>query len=154
MIKRKLARLDSKKPKITNCPVCGRAYVDSGNNMCRDCYDKEKQMQLEVTIYVREHPDCTAGDIIEATGASPGVVRRMMQEGHFVMNDVSAVSYPCAQCGKPIIVGRLCGKCAESMQKKMVKVKQEMMVKIKQNGKAKKDENGMYIVKALGLNDE
>ena len=145
----------AKKPKIVNCKICGRAYVETGNKMCRDCYEKEQEMQLEVLSYVREHSDCTAREVMDETGASPGLIRRMMQEGHFMVDDISEVSYPCSKCGTPIIVGHLCNKCQEETLKKINKITQEMAKRQeveRQNKLARlQEERGMYIVEALGV---
>ena len=144
----------AKRPKIVNCKVCGRAYVETGNKMCRNCYEKEQEMQIEVMSYVRDHPDCTATEIMEALDVPPGVIRRMIQEGRFLIADIKDVSYPCSKCGAPIIVGHLCSKCQEETLQKINKVTKELAKKQAAERQAKSSkwdrEKGMYIVEALG----
>ena len=112
------------KPKIKNCPQCGRIYAETGNGLCRDCYDKLVKIEQEVLIYVREHPKCSAEEIIENTKATMAIIRRMVREGHFENSNI-VVTYPCSRCGAPIFEGQYCMNCIEKMQKN---IKRSMQV--------------------------
>jgi len=113
--------------KMRNCPVCGRVYVDMGTGakMCRDCYEKEKEMEEVVARFVRDHQGSSIKEICEKTGIEEKIVFRMVKEGRFIQAGVK-VSYPCESCGALITKGRFCEKC----QSGLVKQLQEQNAKI------------------------
>lgn len=97
--------------KISNCPSCGKIYVDTGLRMCRDCYEKEQEAETVVSSYVRENPNSTIREICEATGVKEKIVMRMLRAGRFIESGIN-ISYPCESCGAPIKRGKLCDKCS------------------------------------------
>ena len=116
------------RPQIKSCPVCGRPYVEIGRKMCRECYEKEEAMELEVIHYVREHPGATGEEVIEATGVPASVIRKMIREGRFVDENFK-IDYPCARCGRSIIKGKLCQDCLMKLHNRIQKATQELQVR-------------------------
>ena len=82
--------------KLKNCSNCGRVFVDTGLGICRDCHEKEEEQMQEVSSYVRDHPHSRVKEICEALGVKERLVMRMIREGRFVMDSLSAglSSYP------------------------------------------------------------
>ena len=118
--------------KIKNCSICGKPFVDiSGRRLCRDCYAKEEEIATEVIHYVRDHPHATQQEVIEATGATLPLLRQMIREGRFETMEFQ-VSYPCSVCGAPIVKGKLCIKCTNSMQSRLHRAASAIMAKQKQ----------------------
>lgn len=127
--------------KISNCPVCGRLYVDMGLKMCRDCYEKEKEQEAVVARYVRDNPKSTVFEICEATTVKEKIVYRMIREGRFIESGVE-VSYPCELCGTSIARGRLCNKCKDNVLKQLQEQEaKNAVLKDRQKGPSGK---GMY----------
>ncbi len=118
----------AKKPQIKSCPVCGRPYVEIGRKMCRECYEKEEAMELEVIRYVRDHPRATGEEVIEATGVPAALIRKMIREGHFVDENFK-IDYPCARCGRSIIKGKLCQDCLTKLHNRIQKATKELQIK-------------------------
>ena len=118
----------AKRPQIKNCPVCGRPYVEMGRKMCRECYEKEEKMELEVIHYVRDHPKATGEEVMEATGVPASVIRRMIREGRFVDENFK-IDYPCARCGRSIITGKLCQDCLAKLHNRIQKATKELQIK-------------------------
>ena len=88
--------------KMKNCAVCGRVFVDiSGSKICRDCYEKEREMEENIARYVRDHQGASIEQICEETKAPEKIVLRMIKEGRFIESGIK-VSYPCEVCGAPI----------------------------------------------------
>lgn len=104
--------------KMKNCPKCGRIFVplNPTQKYCADCMEKERQLENELSRYVRDHPKIKIDELIEATGAPEKVVRKMIREGRFIQLGVQ-MTYPCERCGAPITQGKLCPKCAAALQK-------------------------------------
>ena len=104
--------------KAKNCPKCGRIYIETGRRMCPECYEELLNMELKVFSYVRDHQGCEIEEIMEETGATMEIIRRMAREGYFDQANVK-ISYPCKKCGAPIYTGRICPKCVEQIQKNL-----------------------------------
>ena len=102
--------------KMKNCPMCGKLFLATNTmRVCRDCLEKEHEMESNVVNYVRQHPDCNIPEIIKETGAPEKMIRRLIKEGRFVEAGVK-ITYPCEKCGAPISTGKLCNKCAEALR--------------------------------------
>ena len=101
--------------KLKNCPVCGKAFVGTNTmRVCRDCRDKEIEMEMTVMRYVRDHPKCRIKEILEETGVSNALLKRMIQEGRFT--EIADFRYPCGRCGRMINAGKYCKQCVTKMK--------------------------------------
>ena len=83
-----------------------------------DCREKEERWEKEIVEFVRDHPKCQIGEIVEATGVQEPVIRRMIREGRFVSTGVD-LFYPCEKCGSPIQKGQYCEKCQKEMREEL-----------------------------------
>ena len=102
--------------KMKNCSSCGKVFVSiNGSRICVDCREKEERWEKAIVEYVRDHPKCQIGEIVEATGVQEPVVRRMIREGRFISSGVE-LFYPCEKCGSPIQKGQYCDKCQKDMR--------------------------------------
>lgn len=107
--------------KVKNCPMCGKLFAPfNGAKVCRDCQDKLYEKEREVVNYVRDNPGSKIPDIIEATGAPEPMIKKLIREGRFEQVGVK-MTYPCEKCGAPIITGKVCSNCMESMRSEMQK---------------------------------
>ncbi len=130
-------------PKLQNCPVCGKLFAaDSSQRMCRECFIKEQEKELEVTNYVRDHPKSKIPEIVENTGASEKMIKRMIAEGRFQQVGVN-LSYPCEKCGKPIMSGKFCRECMAEMQKDIQDTQSKLAAKKEAQDAANRG-HGMY----------
>ncbi len=128
--------------KIKNCPMCGKLFADNGTRVCMDCYDKIKAKEAEVINYVRDNPGSKIPEIVEATGAPEGMIKKMIREGRFEQIGVK-MSYPCEKCGAPIITGKICQSCQEEVHKELQK-KASAITAAKQAAKQQAQGHGMY----------
>ena len=114
--------------KMKNCPMCGKVFLATpGRRVCIDCREAEMQREREIVAFVREHPNSTIAEIIEATGASEKMIKRMIEEGRFVEFSQN-IHYPCKRCGKLIVAGKYCKSCYEGMQKAIQKAHANQML--------------------------
>ena len=72
------------KPKLHNCPICGKLFTDIGTGVCSSCYEKQREKEKIVIEFVREHPHTTVAEICAATGASLKLVNTMVHRGQFL----------------------------------------------------------------------
>ena len=102
---------------LKNCTQCGKVFVTSTGHelLCKKCEKKEREMTNAVHLFIRTHPNrqCTAEEIMDATGASPKFMLQLLRMG--VLDDVNidVLTFPCARCGSPITEGRYCKNCTE-----------------------------------------
>ncbi|ERL03791.1 hypothetical protein [Mitsuokella sp. oral taxon 131] len=102
--------------KIRNCKMCGKIFVPYNNaKICPDCKEKEAKMESVVINYVRDNPGVKIPKILEDTGATEALIRRLIQEGRFESAGVP-LKYPCERCGAPITTGKFCRNCADEMR--------------------------------------
>ena len=128
--------------KMKNCAVCGRVFVDmTGSKICRDCYEKEREMEEVVARYVRDHQGASVEMICAETKVSEKIVLRMVKEGRFIEAGIK-ISYPCEVCGAPITQGRFCSKCQNGIVKELQA--KSTQGSARQSQKAGEHGRGMY----------
>ena len=125
--------------KIKNCPVCGKLYSEIGHKMCPECFAKEQDKENEVIAYVRENRGAKVPEIVEATGVSETVIKRLIRDGRFEQIGVK-LSYPCEKCGAPIIIGKLCQTCQEKARSELQAARAKIVAAKQMGGQGK----GMY----------
>lgn len=128
-----------KMPKLKNCIQCGKIfYPTRGEKLCRDCLQKEQDLEIQVMQYIRDNPNISAKEVMEATGASDKLIQKMAREGMFV-NTASGNSidffYPCVGCGRPIRTGTYCTDCLARLRNETKKVAEAMHIRIREDKK-------------------
>lgn len=107
---------------LKNCPSCGKLFLKTaGVRLCGDCTRKQQEEEEEILTYVRDNPKSSISKICEALNVKESVIMRMIREGRFLTTGVD-IEYPCENCGKPIIRGRLCEVCAKNIEKSVDKI--------------------------------
>lgn len=131
--------IDHQKPKLRNCPLCGKIFTDTGLGICLNCYEKNRHDEKVVIEYVREHPNSTIKEICEETGANIRLVTDMVQRGQFIASG-GQVLYPCSRCGKPISSGIYCPRCIVFLHK-AIRASNERAKSRQRAGTASKESN-------------
>ncbi len=125
-------------PKLRNCTKCGKVFTSiRGERLCRDCMDEAKAFEQKVVEYIRDNPGTSLKDVMEATGATDKMLKRMMQEGIF-SNSVQKgedFMYPCVGCGRPIRTGTYCTDCLSRLRDQTRKAAESMQIRIKEDRK-------------------
>ena len=112
--------------KLRNCQGCGKLFMSQhGERLCQPCVEAQAKLEGVVVEYVRDHPKCKIVEIMEETGASEAMIRRLIDEGRFEQVGVK-VTYPCKKCGKEIVVGQYCDSCLQEMQSELHSASKQM----------------------------
>ena len=128
--------------KLRNCSNCGKIFMSQGEKICPNCVQEQKELEVVVVDYVRDHPKCKIPEIMEETKAPESLIRRLIEEGRFEQVGVN-LSYPCRKCGKPIIAGQYCEDCLTEMQENLQTVQQGIS-KTAEEAAAAARGHGMY----------
>ena len=128
--------------KLRNCSNCGKIFMSQGEKICPNCVQEQKELEVVVVDYVRDHPKCKIPEIMEETKAPESLIRRLIEEGRFEQVGVN-LSYPCRKCGKPIVAGQYCEDCLTEMQENLQTVHQEISRSAEEAAAAARG-HGMY----------
>ena len=113
--------------KFRNCQICGKVFQSINRaKICDSCKAKQAELEQKAIDYVREHPKSTISETAEATGVSEKIIMRLIDEGRFEEVGV-AITYQCAKCGAPIVTGKYCQKCKESLNKTLQETKKNIL---------------------------
>lgn len=126
-------------PKIRNCTKCGKIFASvHGERVCKDCIQQEKDFEEQVVKYIRNNPGSSVKEVMEATGASEKMMKRMMQDGIFSNSAIKheeGSTYPCMSCGRPITNGTYCMDCLSRLRDQTRKAAEAMQIRIKEDKK-------------------
>lgn len=104
--------------KLKNCESCGAVFVDPVRDICRDCYYKEEEAYKKVYRFLSEkkNREATIQEIVKATGVEEELIIKFMKQNRLRASEFPKLTYPCENCGVPIVEGRLCESCARSFE--------------------------------------
>jgi ribosomal protein L32 len=95
---------------LANCRECGKLFVQNPSGICLECYRVEEENENKVAKFLRDNQRASISEVNEATGVPEKIILKMLKKGR-IMGDVQ-VEYPCENCGKPILLGRVCQECS------------------------------------------
>lgn len=124
-------------PKLRNCTKCGKVFTSiRGEKICRDCMDEAKEFEQKVVQFIRDNPGTSMKEVMEATGATDKMLKRMMQEGIFSnAGRGEDFMYPCVGCGRPIHTGTYCTDCLSRLRNQTKKAAESMQIRVKDDRK-------------------
>lgn len=126
-----------RRTKLRNCNQCGKVFTPiRGEKLCRDCNIKVQEFETQVMQYVRDHPGASVKTVMEETGASDKMIKRMIQEGLFSNLSLGDdFMYPCIGCGRPIRTGTYCSDCLRRLRTETRKASEALHIRIKEDKK-------------------
>lgn len=108
---------NSSRMPLANCSRCNQIFNRTVHDLCPDCRETEEFAFAQVCDYLARHPESTLTDVIQATGADPEQVRRMVRSGRLAGFDALAMSVlACQRCGVPVPIGRFCAPCQRELR--------------------------------------
>ena len=93
------------------CPKCGELYIDTGGGACNECIGALKEIEERIIKYVEGHPNVKVSEVASNTDLSEEIIKRYFTNG--------TVTYPCAKCGSPILEGKYCKICTDTLRKNL-----------------------------------
>lgn len=102
---------------LSNCPECGKLYVENPMKLCPECQRNELEAEDKVAQFLRDTKKASIREIAEATGVKEKIVLRMINRGR-IIGDFE-ISYACEICGDTITEGRVCAKCSKNIVDQM-----------------------------------
>lgn len=102
---------------LANCPHCGDVFVKSLRNICPSCYKKEEEAFDIVYQFLRKQKNREAKihTIAEATGVEEELIIKFVKENRLRSTQFPNLSFPCEQCGDPIVTGKVCSNCSNEL---------------------------------------
>ncbi len=108
---------------MTNCPKCGRLFARQNRPICDTCYKKDEDMFEVTRLFIKENPSVDMDDIIDETGATKKQILRWVREGRLDLVLPESDSLTCSKCGRKILSGRVCKRCATKLQNSLGGIK-------------------------------
>lgn len=90
---------------LANCKECGKLFFKVVSDICPDCQKKEEEDFNKVKEFLKEYPNASLVEIMEATGVSESKISKFIRTGRL------SIKPTCESCGRPIDNGRLCPEC-------------------------------------------
>lgn len=128
---------------IVNCKRCGRIFNRIRRDICANCIAEEDSAFAAVRAYLKDHPNATMADVVEATDVELELIVSMIRDGRLMLHDNPNMSYECQRCGGPTQSGRFCARCTEELAHTLAKATSEIKKQIKDSG----DEGPKYYSK-------
>ena len=98
---------------IATCKRCGRLFQKVTVDICPECVRKEEATFEEIKHFLRLHESATVEEVVEALGVDEELVVKFLRDGRLIAS--KKMTYPCAECGKPIQTGKYCPDCLKNM---------------------------------------
>jgi hypothetical protein len=102
---------------LRNCPECGHLFVFSIKNLCPKCIEQEEADFKLVKDYLYGNSCADISEISRATGVATKRVIRLLRDSRLVAicekKKIKILS--CERCNSPIINGRFCPECCDSL---------------------------------------
>lgn len=107
--------------KLDNCARCDALFVRTVRDICPKCYKEVEEEYTKCAQFLRKRENRGANiqQLSEATGVSVRQITRFIKEGRISTAGNPNLSYPCENCGTPIISGHLCEACASGLRREM-----------------------------------
>lgn len=93
-----------------SCPTCGKMFSHPVNKLCATCNREDQELFELVRDYLRENPNATAVEVVDATEVPLKKVEEFIKSGRLTVVPGGLTLY-CQICEAKIKRGRLCEAC-------------------------------------------
>lgn len=115
---------------LIKCKWCGKPFQSMGVSFCPVCIQELDVQYKPVRDYLYDNPNASIEEVMEATGASEKTILYYLRDGRLQMVNSSGL-LRCEHCGAAINSGRLCEKCSNKVEERLVKPMQARMAQKK-----------------------
>jgi len=102
---------------LSNCPQCGKVFVNNSYNICPACIREIEDHYRKCVEFLRKNRDSTLYELSEGTGVSVRLITRFIREGRIGAKDAPNLMLPCESCGELIKDGPICDNCRSKLSK-------------------------------------
>ena len=117
---------------IASCKRCGRIFQKTASDICPDCMRKEEATFDEIKLFLRTHENAGIPEVVEALDVDEELVVKFLRDGRLIAS--KKMTYPCAECGKPIQSGKYCPDCLKSLVNTVQDLKDSLAKSQKKEG--------------------
>lgn len=101
---------------VRNCRKCGKIFnYVSGPPICMQCKEALEAKFQEVKQYIYDNRYASIPQVSEACDVSPNQIQQWLREERLELAEGSGITLFCENCEAPIMSGRFCDKCKNSM---------------------------------------
>lgn len=107
---------------VRNCKNCGKLFQFVGKPICPACNKKLEDKFFEVRDYIYENPTANMGKVSDEMDVPIQQIKKWVREERLAFSKDSGITISCEKCGKPILTGRFCKECKNSMRDDLSKM--------------------------------
>ena len=101
---------------VRNCRKCGKIFnYVQGPPICQSCAQKLEEDFQRVKEYIRSNPAATLASTAEDCEIEVNQIKQWVREERLAFSSAEGSGIVCEKCGKPIISGRFCDECKNSV---------------------------------------
>ncbi len=101
---------------VRNCRKCGNLFnYVSGPPICIPCREKLEVKFQEVKKYIQDNGHASIPQVAEACDVSTNQIHQWLREERVELGADCGITLTCENCGGPIMTGRYCAKCQNTM---------------------------------------
>lgn len=105
---------------VRNCRKCGRLFnYVSGPPICMQCKEALEEKFQEVKKYIEDNAHASISEVAEACDVSANQIQVWLRDERLQLCEGSPITLHCENCEAPILSGRFCDKCKNSMANKL-----------------------------------
>jgi len=79
------------------------------------CREKMEEKFHEVKKYIQDNGHASIPEVAEACDVSTNQIHQWLREERLELSSDSGITLTCENCGAPIVTGRFCSKCKNTM---------------------------------------
>lgn len=105
---------------VRNCRKCGKIFnYVSGPPICIQCREKLEEKFQEVKKFIQDHHGASIPEVADACDVSTNQIQQWLRDERLELAEGSGIALLCENCSAPILSGRFCDKCKNSMANKL-----------------------------------
>ena len=103
---------------VRNCKKCSKLFNFNGDPLCPMCKKEMEDKFYEVRTYIRDNPGVNMTVVADEMNVPIQQIKKWVREERLCFSKESGISIDCEACGKPILTGRYCNACKNTMTNK------------------------------------
>ncbi len=101
---------------VKNCKRCRKLFnYIGGQPICPSCREELENKFQEVKKYLSDNRGASVSQVVEECDIEESQIRQWVREERLEFSTGIDVGITCENCGSPIITGRFCDKCKNTM---------------------------------------